>query len=413
VESSRIYYNAYSTSCWTSAAHASLFTGLYPIIHKTTQENWAMSDQLTTLAEIFSVHGYGTIGITENAMLNKNNNFNQGFSEYHETWREEKNLSYRDENIAFTLLKKFLNREDPKKPFFAFINFIEPHSPYNSSEQFYFQFLSDPSIGCVSSRWRDYFLKKTSFTRDELEHLKELYDAEIRYVDFWIGKIIDELKTKKLWDNTIFIITSDHGENFGNHQMMDHVFSLYESTVKIPLIIHYPEAFSGGSEDYTPVQLTDLFSTLLTLSGIGTKEYLSQGHDLSSPGQREEQTIFCEYYYPQQALQCFSKQDGQNQGLDKFRRRLKAVISDKMKLIWGSDGVHELYDLARDPHEEEDLIDDVAYLKTKQEMLKLLEDKVNHYDQMGSVYFSSSLPSPNEGIDEETKDALKSLGYVR
>lgn len=411
---SRIYYNAYSTSCWTSSAHASLFTGLYPIVHKTTQENWRMSDRLKTLAEIFSTSGYETVGIVENPMLSKYFNFDQGFSMYHETWIR----SYKDriikwftnENSAFILFKRTLKKRDKRKPFFMFINFIEPHSPYNSSQQFYGKFLSDRSLQCEENMVRRYFLGKIFFNQHELQHLNELYDAEILYVDYWIGKMIDELKKRDLWNNTIFIVTSDHGENIGDHGMMDHIFCLYESTIKIPLIIHYPQLFPCNSEDYNIVQLTDIFPTLLKIVGIDTKKYYYQGCDLLERNLKEEKIGFYEYYYPKQVIEYFREPDRENARLKKYKRRLRAVIMNNLKLIWGSDGNHELYDLAKDPDEKDNLIDKKKYLKEKQELINMLRNMVSKYDQNTNDYSNSM---ENKAIDKNTMEALRSLGYVR
>jgi len=414
IEDSRIYYNAYSTSCWTSPAHASLFTGLHTAAHKTSQEYWVMNDQLTTLAEVLSSDGYETIGIVENPMLGKPYNFNQGFATYYETWNKDlKTLLFSmisEENIAFSFLKRSLRKRDPDKPFFIFINFIEAHAPYDSSQQFYNQFLSDnTSFTCNSNRWKDYFLGRIQFSKAELNHLEELYDAEIRYVDYYIGKIIAELKKKNLWENTLFIVTSDHGENIGDHNLVDHVFCLYESAINIPLIIHYPQIIKGHLKDYTPVKLTDLFPTLLNRANISAKNYYFQGRDLFADNAGRDEVIFCEYYYPEQTLQCFKEEDRKNKNIQKFKRQMKTIIYDNKKLIWGSDGAHELYDLAQDPHEKNNLYSQIDYYEMGQNMIKRLESTVHKYS--GHLNLSSS-PSSNTIIDKKTQERLKSLGYV-
>ncbi len=426
VKSSRTYYNAYSTSGWTPPAHASLFTGLYPIAHKTTQENWAMSNQLTTLAEIFSAQGYETIGIAENGMLNKKNNFNQGFSIYYEAWKEhrKKQKSFKvralkklgiqsNQNIAFNLFKKSFKEINKEKPFFMFVNFMEPHSPYDSSQQFRSQFLSNKSLKVYSNKLKDYLLGKINFSHDELKHLNELYDAEILYVDYWIGEMIDELKERNAWDNTIFIVTSDHGENIGDHSMVDHVFSLYESTIRIPLVIHYPRVFPANSKDYNIVQLTDIFPTLLEMTGIGTEKYLSQGNDISDINHQPERVAFSEYYYPKQVLAIFDEQERKSIRLKKYKRQIRAIISNNMKYIWGSDGNCELYDIVQDPQENDNLLNNMIYQKKKLEMDELVENMVKKYGQSDYIKHSSSLPAPNRGIDKQTIDELKSLGYIQ
>jgi len=373
-----------------------------------------MSDGLETIAEVFLANEYETVGIVENPMLTKAYNYNQGFSIYHEAWK----ASYKDriirwftnENIAFLLFKRSLKKRDTRKPFFMFINLIEPHSPYNSSQQFYGKFLSDRSIQCEENMVRRYFLGRKMFTQDELQHLNELYDAEILYVDYWIGEMIDELKKRNLWENTVFIVTSDHGENIGDHKMMDHVFSLYESTIKIPLIIHYPTLFPYASEDHTIVQLTDIFPTLLKIAGIDTKKYFSQGSDLLEQNLQEGKIGFYEYYYPKQVIGYFKEQDRENKRLKKYKRQLRAVRMNDLKLIWGNDGNHELYNLAEDPEEKENLIDNNKYLKEKQELMNTLKNMVSKYEQ---TTIDHSNQKESEVLDKDTIEALRSLGYVR
>lgn len=407
VESSRIYRSAYSTSAWTSPAHASLFTGLFPVAHKTTQENWTMAPECATLAELLAKRGYETFGISENPLVSKHHNFDQGFSRYYETWR----MGGRQAplNIAAELFEKILNRRDKKDPFLIFVNLIEAHSPYNSSGPFRDRFLSDRSIPCESNQWHDFFLGRREFTVEEIDHLKELYDAEILFVDHQVGEMAASLKKRGLWDDTIFIVTSDHGENLGDHDMMDHVFSLYESLTKIPLIIRYPKAFAPGSVDDSPVQLTDIFPTLLNLTGVDSSAFPSHGRDLLQHDSGGRRDIFYEYYYPRQVLEIFREQDRENPKLDRFKRRLRAIISNEMKLIWGSDGRHELYDLARDPRESANLIDETMYSEKVRDMIRALDSFARVYEQSRDV----QPDRPAGEIDEDTLEALKLLGYTQ
>jgi arylsulfatase A-like enzyme len=400
---SKVYYNAYSTSSWTNPAHASLFTGLYPITHKTTQKSWQMSHNLTSLAEVLRNKGFETFGIVENPMLGKHNNFNQGFSRYYSTWR--KKMNGKGENVSFLLFKKCIQDHNEKKPFFIFINFIGPHSPYTSSQQFRDRFVSNPSIKCTSNLWRKYYVGKKYFSEDELQHLRELYDAEILYVDYLIGKIIDELKRTNLWQNTVFIVTSDHGENIGHHDHMDHVFSLYESTIKIPLIVHYPKLILPNSKDYDVAQLTDIFPTVLGIVEIDSEEYPSQGFNLLKNGLRKERPVFTEYYYPNQALKAFKLQDRRNPKLDKYKRTIRSITYDNKKLIWGSDGKYELYDFTADPFEKDNLIE--KEIEVGQEMLSKLANLLDKYEIDNKYSDKTKIL-----LDKETEEVLRTLGYL-
>ena len=389
---STVFYNAYSNSSWTIPSHASLFTGLFPIVHQTTQEDWKLNGRLKTLAEVLSDNGYETLGIIGNAMLRKGTGFNRGFSRYYETWKapykiiDEKGKKI-EKHPALSIFKKVLDVRDNKKPFFTFINLMEPHSPYNSSHQFYNRFISDRTTKIEDNMWRLYFAGRKSFSKAEIKHLNELYDAELLYVDYLLGEMIDYLKKEDLWDNTVFIVTADHGENISDHNMMDHVFSLYESTIKIPLIVHYPKLFSPDSRDYSPVQLTDIFPTILKITGIGTDKYPSNGKSLIERG-KKERVLFSEYYYPKQALKALG--DGREApSLARYKRRIRSVILNKIKFIWGSDGMHELYDLSKDPQESKNVIDDAEYLKLKNELKAKLKGIVDNYSKNRYLYLGS------------------------
>ena len=159
--------------------------------------------------------------------------------------------------------------------------------------------------------------------------------------------MIRELQKENLWEKTVFIVTSDHGENIGDHKMMDHVFSLHESVIKVPLIIHYAELFPPGTRYEYPVQLTDIFPTLLEIIGADTDRYLSQGRSLLGRKVGDNALVFTEYYFPKQVLEGMNrrgliKDDGRKTPLDKHKRRIRAIIKEDVKFIRGSDGNHEL-----------------------------------------------------------------------
>jgi len=405
-KNSTVYYKAYTPAGWTSPAHASLFTGLYPIAHGISQENWVLSEELITIAEILSTSNYETIGIVENPVLAIPNNFNQGFQHYYETWIEEEENP--DINKAVSIFQKFLSSRDQQKPFFTFINFIEPHAPYNSSGPFYETFLSDRSIKLEHNMWLEYFLGKFEFSETDISHLVELYDAEILYTDFLIGQIIKSLQKQNQWKDTVFIVTSDHGENFSEHDLMDHVFSVHESIIKIPLIIHYPKLFPPGTKDYDPTLLLDLFPTILHLSGINKDYFLSHGMDLLE-NNRSGRKIFAEYYYPTQVINCFPEEEQENIRLERFKRRIKAVIDGQFKFIWGSDGVHELYDLERDPKEEVNLINEKKFSSQKQLLMEALENYIKNYQTNSAKSLGDSLKK----MDSKTLEALRALGYIK
>ncbi|MFP8879614.1 MAG: sulfatase-like hydrolase/transferase, partial [Myxococcota bacterium] len=144
------FANAYSTSSWTLPAHASMFTGLYPIEHGATQENTRLDGRATTLAEAFTADGYATLGVSANGVINVNSGLTRGFSRFVEAWRKLNGkglppsigwFSPKDHpNVV--AVREFLRDLDPGKPFFVFVNFVEVHGPYTPPPQFRDRFLS-------------------------------------------------------------------------------------------------------------------------------------------------------------------------------------------------------------------------------------------------------------------------------
>lgn len=406
-ESATIYSNAYSTSSWTGPGHASLFTGLHSVSHGATQENWSMSEDLLTFPEVLSMRGYRTVGVVENPMLVSDRGYAQGFSEYYESWRTG---AKRSSGQAVEDFRRTLDGGAPGQPFLVFVNLIAPHSPYNSSRQFRNSFVTRPELGVDSSMWRQYYTGRRSFSADEIQHLNELYDAELLYTDYLVGEMIDELVALDLWDDTVFIVTSDHGENIGDHAHMDHVFTLFETTTKIPLIVHQPELFPAGTTKDVPVQLTDIFPTVLEIAGVDVQDFPSHGYSLLGDAVPENREIFTEYYYPTQILSCYgSEEHRQSPLLTPYLRRIRSLTRGDMKFIWGGDGRHELYDLAHDPDELTNLIESGKHSDVRHDMETRLTAWFQELEQDRD---DGPRGDDSEELDEATKEALRSLGYM-
>ncbi len=406
-ESATLYTNAYSTSSWTGPSHASLFTGLHSVTHGATQENWDMDEDLTTFAEILSERGYRTFGIVENPMLAIDRGYSQGFADYYESWREEWR---RGSGQAVVDFRKALDAGAPGQPFLAFVNLIAPHSPYSPPREFRSIFVTRPEIQLDSNMWREYYTGRVTFSDDDVTHLNERYDAEIRYADHLVGEMIDELVERDLWDDTVFIVTSDHGENIGDHEHMDHVFTLFETTTKIPFVVRQPELFGAGVVEDAPVQLTDVFPTVLAIAGVGADDFASHGYSLLGDTPPEDREVFMEYYHPMQVLSGYRRAEHRESPLLRpYLRRIRSLTRGDMKFIWGSDGRHELYDLASDPDELSNLINSDSHAEVARDMEARLSDRLGTMESSRSA--EPQADDPGE-LDEQTREALRSLGYL-
>jgi arylsulfatase A-like enzyme len=189
---------------------------------------------------------------------------------------------------------------------------------------------------------------------------------------------------------------------------MFHVFNLYETTTKIPLLVHYPSLFAPGAKDERLVQLTDVFPTILAITGVPPGPKAVQGYDLLGNGIPDDRSVICEYYYPNQAFIAFGEKNRNHPRLQPFKRRLRSVLSHGMKFIAGSDGKHELYDLANDPHERANLIDQPHHVETAQRLQSLLDSDIAQYGKDRTIL----VPQQEEPLDNATKEQLRLLGYL-
>lgn len=400
----RVFRNAYSTSSWTVPAHASLFTGLHSISHATTWEHFPLDARLTTLAQVLRDHGYRTIGISENKAVSNRRGFDKGFDRF-------TNPAHLPEATETFAIKEFADifAETDDRPVFAFVNLFGPHDPYNSSAQFFGTFLSDPKYkGGYGCDLLDVLIKGTPLDEKRLLHLTEHYDAELLYADYVVMKMAEALRERNEWDNTVFIILSDHGENLGDHGFVKHQFNLYEPLVRVPLLIRFPDIFPAGSVEEHMVQLTDVFPTVLELAGIDPAAYPNQGRSLL-PGKTDPDRVILTELYRHAWFQQMKEKDERwlHPRVLIHNRRLKSIRVGALKLILGSDGWCEMFDLSHDAGEMQDLSSIPTCAEAKESLAKRLEAHLNE--------LRTAQPPPNVEsgqMDEETEQTLRSLGYL-
>jgi arylsulfatase A-like enzyme len=311
-----------------------------------------------------------------------------------------------------------------RQPFFAFINYTEAHVPYAPREPYRSRFQEpgtdiDAAMALGRRSPAEHYLMEP-FTQSEFQILSRLYDAEIAELSATVGSLLRTLLRYGRFDDTWIVITSDHGEYFGENGLFEHIFGLYNAAIDVPLIIRPPGGTGAPRIDDRAGQLVDLFPTLLATAGIDDLEIRHHGFDLLSqdPAPRRK-SIFTECYFPVRFLRAL-----EYRGLEAYKdrvrghlRRLRALESDGFRLIWSSDGRHEFYDLTKDPGETVNLYESEELADLVDDYLQRLTAKVSEYGA------NSALPALLEGgitgpaaapdVDAETRDALRELGYVR
>lgn len=235
------FENVYTHVPLTLPAHSTLFTGKYPFAHGVrTNGSYALRREESTLAEVLQSRGFHTSAIVSSFILSGKFGLEQGFESYDDGLGEGELLrGFTSEIGASEVAAKFL-RHTPslREPFFAFVHFYDPHQPYDPPEPYRQRFASDP------------------------------YRGEVAYVDAQVGAILDGLREGGLLERTLVVVTSDHGEGFGEHVEVGHGFLAYEEVLRVPLILAAAEGRLAAKTVEDRVRLVDLMPTLLELFGI-------------------------------------------------------------------------------------------------------------------------------------------------
>jgi len=386
-EESVLYTRAIAPSSWTLPSHASLFTGKFTSSHGARYdpegpllltdaisgpESWdayrarGLAQNEVTLAEVLKETGYTTAAVVGGPWMKRIFGLNKGFDYYNDS--QISTVNGRLASQVTTSALNWLERRREKK-FFLFLNYFDPHGPYSPPEGFALRFLP----------------KGTNFTGREptLEETNALYDAEILYMDHYIGRFLQKLKVENLYNDTLIIVTSDHGELFGEHGKFGHGHYLYQEELHVPLFIKYPAGEVSPKRTDLRAQLTDILPMIYERVGITIPGNI-QG---TSPSQIKHPIIAETYPLP------LISKDGSWQ----------SIFEGDFKFIWNSKNQHMLFNLKDDPEENVNII--VQDSKRTERMWAQMEQ------------YLAKLPKPGLAVpagepDDQTKEALKSLGYV-
>lgn len=284
-----MFENAYAASSWTLTAHASLFTGRWPYEHK-ADGGRSLDDTYPTIAEALAARGYRTGGFAGNfETIPRHWGFARGFLHYEDYYQTLSQLavsSFYGRFLEYYVLHKVFGMEfsidrrwapgvnqsaldwidqDAERPFFAFINYYDVHAPYISPERARFSEFENPG-GLVNTDWTTAGIYNPK-TPEQVQGEIDAYDGGIYYNDGQIQTLLDELEKRGVLDDTIVIITSDHGELFGEHGLWEHHNSLYRPVIHVPLIVWQPKSIPQNIRIETPVSNAALPATILDLLG--------------------------------------------------------------------------------------------------------------------------------------------------
>lgn len=262
---SRVYKNAYSTAPWTLPSHGSMLTGMYPWNLYPPGERGYLSTSVKTMAEVLKNNGYKTAAFTDGFYLSKDFKFNRGFEIF-----ESQNAAFKNTGIKQNIIKsiRFLHKQK-KQPFFLFVHTYNAHEPFTPSEESVRALGGDTRapLSIEHQQIIDLNQPDKSVQPELADKMLLLYQAEIFEIDLQLGHLFAELQKQDLFKNTIVIITSDHGEEMGEHGSWGlHGFSSYNEQLHIPLVFYVPN--ESSKEIMSPVSLIDILPTVLAQTKI-------------------------------------------------------------------------------------------------------------------------------------------------
>ncbi len=402
---------AMTTDFWTLPAHASLLTGEYPRIHQATSETNRLPRRVTTLAEYLLRAGYRTRAYVSNAWIGGDRGFSQGFEAYIETWKANPGApdDYRFDLAGVEGASAWANEmADAGENFFLFLNLNSAHMPYSPEVISLVDLSPEPRpiqrtrmLRKVKGMWA-YLGGSYALTKEDFEILEDLYTAEILMVDRLVGQLADSLDRRGILDDTVFIVTADHGENLGDHGMVDHLLSMYETTIRVPLIIRYPPSFPAKSQRQELVSLIDIVPTVLHLCGLGDRYPALAARSLARPDRASHEFVIAENDRPMNGIGLMEK-NFPDFDLRRIDRRMRMLRTEQHKLIWHDDGEIELYDLIADPAELNDLSSLDPELGSR--LLGMLET----WEQAQAAI---DAPPALDVTDPKLREQLRALGYL-
>jgi len=233
--------------------------------------------------------------------------------------------------------------------------------------------------------------------------LESLYNAEVRYLDYKMKEIFDFLESEL--DHSIVIVTSDHGENIGEHGLMSHFYGLQETLIHIPLIVKLPGLSEGKKEVSKIVQPVDIFPTILGILGHEDEEVRPQFQGFNLLSSDKRQVAVAELLAPVPPMEFLSKRVGTASDLlrSKYNYRLRAFRDHRFKYVWASNGQEELYDLVTDPGES-------CNLAGTEE--KTLSEFRQYREAWESKHRKDEEETSLTELDQDVLKRLKGLGYL-
>ena len=392
----------------TRPAHYTLFTSRYPRDHGVLSNSSASSGDLLALPEIYAEAGYLSAGFAGCALFDAAAGSELGFGFF-----DAPQAPQRPAEEMVTKAIEWLRAVAPERRFFLWLHLFDPHMPYEPPPPF-----NGGSPEMLES-WPDFSWHKLlafadrhdgDLPRAVFDRARALYDGEVEYVDYWLGRFFQALDELGRWDRTVVVLAADHGECFSKGVFFDHSHCLNDGAIRVPLIVRYPPRIAAGQRIAAQVELLDVAPALLRLSDLPVPEEFS-GRGLlaraEDPAASEPYAFFEHPYYRSVDI------DGRQKRVEQLRsvagEPTRPIAGDQLQVgamsgVWRylRHGAQErLYNLADDPGELNDLSaeDRVRRDRFRLAVRKWMREHPPRVDEETTVH-------------PELMESLKALGYL-
>src|SRR5262249_8442687 len=365
-----VYEQAIAPGSWSLPSQVGLLTGMFPSKHGAHELHLSYAHHSPMLPEVLQEAGYHTLGISSNSWMSDEFGVTHGFECYLKLWQYRHTApaasvattsgmgTWIDQKVQRWYWRHIFPRRNraqhvnryirtllaqTPEPFFVYAIYWDMHLPYAAQDEHTTRWLP-PGVSLRQARRvnRDslqYLAGQTPMSEEDFTVLRAFYDGALASLDAEIGAFVAWLRQRGVLDRTMLIITSDHGENIGDHGLMSHAYSLHDTLIHVPLIVRYPDLFPAGQRVTHQVQLTDLFPTMLDVLGLdlpSVRQELQGVSLLASPADAPtERLAYAELLAPHPSMASLNRRTGAPEGTPHpaFDRALRCLRTHTTKMI--------------------------------------------------------------------------------
>jgi arylsulfatase A-like enzyme len=393
-----VFELAQSPENWTKPAVASILTGLHPQTHQQKTGDAALPSSAELLSEHLKRQGFATGSFIANGYVSDRFGFDQGWDDYTNYIREGKSTEAKD---VFEEAGNWIEAHKESR-FLAYIQTIDPHVPYDPPAEYLQMYDPTEYVGQIKPRMTGELLEKAKrnppqvvFDTRDKQRLKALYDGEISKHDYFFGLFLDRLAKLGLADDTLVVVTADHGEEFDDHGSWGHGHSVYQELLHVPLMFRLPNRLPAGARVANAVSTLDVSATVTNLLGVPDMPH-NEGHTLVSLMLGELPT------WPAVAFSDF--QDDR-----------RVITTGRWKLVLRANLSSTMFDLLSDPAEQKPL-DVSAFAIGRRYSRMLLGQFLGATDRgdwlSGEQKGGTKLEREDAEMDDTIRDQLRALGYA-